>query len=339
MLFALAAHLPALARAHGVFAQIFIDGAAQGDGKCLRTSLTAGTITSPITDVGSRAMACGAAGGADAAAATDTCAVPAGAKLSFEFRLWADGSPPGTLDASHYGAMAIYARQVVAEDPAQGKGWFKLWEDGYDEEEGTWATQKLIANHGFVSLRVPHAMPDGTYLLRPEIVALHNLAAGPAQFYVGCAQVAVRGGGGGGAGKKKLEVPEDMLVAIPGYIAPGDPGVRFNSHPDAPKRFPYPLTGPPVYRVPGSAPDDGVAFSPPDADDAPVGSPPAHGGASNANLLASRDGRCGGDSGFTCQGSGFGNCCSPKGWCGSSLAYCSSGCQADFGTCRRRRWW
>ncbi|KAF2463623.1 FAD-binding domain-containing protein [Lindgomyces ingoldianus] len=48
-------------------------------------------------------------------------------------------------------------------------------------------------------------------------------------------------------------------------------------------------------------------------------------------LKVSTDGSCGGTT--TCQGSTFGNCCSQYGWCGSSSAYCGTGCQPAFGTC------
>ncbi|KAL1607853.1 hypothetical protein SLS60_002791 [Paraconiothyrium brasiliense] len=47
----------------------------------------------------------------------------------------------------------------------------------------------------------------------------------------------------------------------------------------------------------------------------------------------STDGTCGGNTGSTCQGSEFGNCCSQAGWCGTSDAYCGTGCNALFGTC------
>ncbi|KAI6359417.1 hypothetical protein MCOR25_007072 [Pyricularia grisea] len=47
----------------------------------------------------------------------------------------------------------------------------------------------------------------------------------------------------------------------------------------------------------------------------------------------SQDATCGGNTGNTCQGSAFGNCCSVNGWCGSTTNYCGSGCQRGFGTC------
>ncbi|KAJ3458024.1 hypothetical protein MRS44_012133 [Fusarium solani] len=49
----------------------------------------------------------------------------------------------------------------------------------------------------------------------------------------------------------------------------------------------------------------------------------------------SRDGNCGSNSetNATCLTSTFGNCCSSKGFCGKTSAYCAEGCQDAFGTC------
>jgi hypothetical protein len=55
--------------------------------------------------------------------------------------------------------------------------------------------------------------------------------------------------------------------------------------------------------------------------------------APGATKKVSTDATCGGQNGFTCQGSTFGNCCSSSGWCGSTSAYCSTGCQPSFGSC------
>ncbi|CEL08179.1 WSC domain-containing protein [Aspergillus pseudodeflectus] len=35
----------------------------------------------------------------------------------------------------------------------------------------------------------------------------------------------------------------------------------------------------------------------------------------------------------TCTNSGFGNCCSQFGYCGSSTTHCGDGCQTNYGTC------
>ncbi|KAF2401135.1 glycoside hydrolase/deacetylase [Trichodelitschia bisporula] len=50
-------------------------------------------------------------------------------------------------------------------------------------------------------------------------------------------------------------------------------------------------------------------------------------------VKVSDDGACAGQTGSTCMGSTFGNCCSVNGWCGATPAYCGTGCQAGFGNC------
>ncbi|KAL3425480.1 polysaccharide deacetylase [Phlyctema vagabunda] len=56
-------------------------------------------------------------------------------------------------------------------------------------------------------------------------------------------------------------------------------------------------------------------------------------------LTASRDGTCGGKSGYTCKGSVWGTCCSGQGRCGWNLynpwfnPYCGKNCQDKYGSC------
>jgi hypothetical protein len=47
----------------------------------------------------------------------------------------------------------------------------------------------------------------------------------------------------------------------------------------------------------------------------------------------SPDGSCGGANEYVCPGSGFGDCCSAYGYCGSDSDHCAAGCQGEFGTC------
>ncbi|KAH8736022.1 glycosyl hydrolase family 61-domain-containing protein [Ilyonectria robusta] len=53
----------------------------------------------------------------------------------------------------------------------------------------------------------------------------------------------------------------------------------------------------------------------------------------SSGLKVSQDGRCGGETGQTCEGSSFGNCCSKKGKCGRKTRHCSCHCQSAFGLC------
>ncbi|KAK0943974.1 Vacuolar protein sorting-associated protein 62 [Friedmanniomyces endolithicus] len=55
--------------------------------------------------------------------------------------------------------------------------------------------------------------------------------------------------------------------------------------------------------------------------------------ATPSDLVPSLNGRCGGISGFTCKGSGFGQCCSIHGWCGKADLYCDTYCDPLHGIC------
>jgi hypothetical protein len=77
-----------------------------------------------------------------------------------------------------------------------------------------------------------------------------------------------------------------------------------------------------------------AAGQPPASSTAPSSpSSSAPGGTAPAPSSISYEGTCGGNTGLTCLGSTFGDCCSSKGWCGSTAAYCNDGCQRGFGTC------
>ena len=51
------------------------------------------------------------------------------------------------------------------------------------------------------------------------------------------------------------------------------------------------------------------------------------------SLKSSSDGTCGGTSKYTCVGFSGGECCSQYGWCGSTTAYCGTGCNPLYGKC------
>jgi hypothetical protein len=61
------------------------------------------------------------------------CPIDQGAKLTFLWRTWADGSKPGSIDSSHKGPCAVYMKSVnsAITDVGHGSGWFKIWESGY----------------------------------------------------------------------------------------------------------------------------------------------------------------------------------------------------------------
>ncbi|KAI0387771.1 glycoside hydrolase family 61 protein [Hypomontagnella monticulosa] len=237
-LVAMATVLATVADAHSVFSTLFVNDVSQGDGTCVRMNMDPQHCSSPIAGVDSEDMACGASGSKPVAF---TCPAAAGAKLTFEWRLWADGSQPGSIDISHKGPCAIYAKQVkdMALDSAAGPGWIKLWDEGYDDSTGKWCTEKLIDNNGLMSIDIPKSLPGGYWLFRPELLALQNVVANDPQFYTGCAQVFVQSDN-----TAALNVPAEYSVSIPGHVQPGEPALTFDIYSP---NFPYPIPGPKVY--------------------------------------------------------------------------------------------
>jgi hypothetical protein len=88
------------------------------------------------------------------------------------------------------------------------------------------------------SVKVPGYLAGGYYLVRPELLALHEADKTPPnpQFYVGCAQIFLN--------STANMVPQNT-VKIPGYVNITDQSVLFNIY--TPK-WPYNTPGPEVYK-------------------------------------------------------------------------------------------
>jgi hypothetical protein len=193
--------------------------------------------------------------------------------LTFLWREWADASHPGSIDGSHKGPCAVYMKAVSSAltDPGYGTGWFKIWDSGYDSATSqctcsilslsvshltritTGCTEKLIQNNGLLSVEIPNGILGGYYLVRSELLALHQADKSPPnpQFYIGCAQIFLQSTG--------TAVPKDT-VSIPGYVHAGDASVVFNIY--TPK-WPYPMPGPDPYEGSSSMASDAKVIDSP----------------------------------------------------------------------------
>ncbi|RYC59491.1 hypothetical protein CHU98_g6721 [Xylaria longipes] len=239
----LAASLFTVAQAHTLFTSLYVNNVkqGQGDGTCVRQTTDLAHGNSPVRDLSSDDMACGVDG---TTPVNFTCPAPAGAKLTFEYRLNPSRAGQGFIDESHKGPVAVYAKRLSSPGAdATGPGWFKLWGEGYDMEADKWATEKFIDTNGLVSIQIPTALPAGNYLFRPEVVAMHNVTPQvEPQFYIGCAQVFVESSVTG-----DLSIPSEKSVSIPGYLQADNPSVTYNIYKDeeyADPKKPYPMMGP-----------------------------------------------------------------------------------------------
>lgn len=181
------------------------------------------------------------------------CPAKASSTLTFEFREYADGSQPGTLDPSHKGPCAVYMKKVddaTSDSIAAGDGWFKIWQSDYDAPANKWCTEKLIENNGHLSVVIPEDIRAGYYLVRPELLALHSAQEDPPdpQFYVGCAQLFVQSSG--------TNSPATVSIGEGTYDL-SMPGVTYNIYKD-PLPLPYPMPGPPPYQPNGDSNESDV---------------------------------------------------------------------------------
>jgi hypothetical protein len=229
--------LVAGATAHTVMSEIYIDGEGMGSGTCVRAPKNPVGAVDPVIDLGSSDMACGKDGTQGVAR---TCPITGGHQITFEYRQWPEDYSRGPLDMGHMGPCSVYLKKVddATKDTASGDGWFKLWDEGYDESSGKWCTQKMIGNAGRISVTIPDSLAGGDYLVRPELLALHNIAVkDQPEYYVGCAQVFLKSSGSSGPAE---------TVSIPGYTSKSDPGNQYNAF-DKPLK-PFTIPGPKVYK-------------------------------------------------------------------------------------------
>jgi hypothetical protein len=180
--------LVAGATAHTVMSEIYIDGEGMGSGTCVRAPKNPVGAVDPVIDLGSSDMACGKDGTKGVAR---TCPITGGHQISFEYRQWPEDYSRGPLDMGHMGPCAVYLKKVedATTDTAEGDGWFKLWDEGYDESSGKWCTQKMIGNAGRISVTIPSqhrrqgparvlrwlrpGLPRVIWLFRPREDCLH----------------------------------------------------------------------------------------------------------------------------------------------------------------------
>ncbi|KAH7072414.1 glycosyl hydrolase family 61-domain-containing protein, partial [Paraphoma chrysanthemicola] len=137
-----------------------------------------------------------------------------------------------------------------------GKVWFKIDEEGLvsgTEYAGIWAGDAILDTLIW-NTTIPASLVPGNYLIRHEILALHQ--ANNPQFYPECAQFTVTGSG-------TASPPAADLVAFPGAYDGTDPNIDIDIYlPAAMTATTYPIPGPPVWPGNGKAPTTTAAPAP-----------------------------------------------------------------------------
>jgi len=225
--------------AHGYFSSVTIDGVVHDEGDCMRPHpeddydfpISALTRTNGLS---TNDMTCGWLPRA-AVSANRKCGVNLGSTVTFQFHyeMGLGSSDTYFIDPSHHGPCLVY---MAKSETGSGAVWFKIFEDGYNTSSKTWCVDRMRTNGGKFSVRIPTDITPGNYLIRSELIALHegDQLYG-AQPYVHCAEITVAGSG--------TSNPTN-LVSIPGVYTPTDAGIYFDIY-DGFKT--YPIPGPPIY--------------------------------------------------------------------------------------------
>ncbi|KAF6759813.1 endoglucanase B [Ephemerocybe angulata] len=215
----------ATAVAHSTVFGVWVNGVDQGDGQ--NQYIRSPPNNNPVKDLKSADLTCNA----NNRAVAKSVSVKAGDKVTFE---WHHANrDDDIIDPSHKGPVLVYM------GPSSGTEWTKIFEANNDGS--SWAVDKLIAAHGQHSIIVPD-VPAGDYILRSEIIALHEAdalfsqqPARGAQFYPSCLQIKVTSNGPDALPKG---------VALPGDYTDSSSGILFNL---------YGGPAPSTYKAPGPA--------------------------------------------------------------------------------------
>ncbi|KAI1076008.1 lytic polysaccharide monooxygenase [Whalleya microplaca] len=218
-----------IAVAHTIFLQLEADSVTYPVSHAIRTP----TYDGPINDVTSNDLACN--GGPNPTTPSgEIIDIEAGSTVNAIWRHTLTSGPDDVMDASHVGPTLAYLKKVddATSDPGYGSGWFKIQEDGF--ENGVWGTSTVINNEGIHPIQIPDCLPDGQYLLRAEMIALHAASSNlGAQLYMECAQINISGGSA---------TKSPTTYSIPGIYKQDDPGILINI---------YSMTDTSEYVIPG----------------------------------------------------------------------------------------
>jgi len=160
--------------------------------------------------------------------------VPAGTSITAKWPQWTHAQGPVMV------YMAKCSGSCTSSNSASLK-WFKIAETGLISgtlPSGSWGTGQVMNSLSYTTT-IPSALAAGEYLIRHELLALHQ--ANTPQFYPECAQLTVTGGGG--------KTPDSSyLVSFPGAYSASDPSININIYDSASQtKTTYKVPGPPVW--------------------------------------------------------------------------------------------
>jgi hypothetical protein len=215
-LFTVAALLAAKAAAHGAVTSYVIDGVAYPGYQGFSPANGPPTIErqwsdyNPVLSVSDAKMRCN--GGTSAPLSAP---VKAGGKVRALWSQWTHAQGPVMV-------WLFKCAGDFASCDGSGAGWFKIDQMGMTAPPLTgtsWGTA-VVMKQLYWESTIPTAIANGNYLIRHELLALHQ--SNTPQFYPECAQIVISGGGG-------KSPAASYLTAIPSYASASDPGVNVSN--------------------------------------------------------------------------------------------------------------
>ncbi|KAF1978776.1 cel1 protein precursor [Bimuria novae-zelandiae CBS 107.79] len=209
--------LASQAAAHGAVTSYVIDGTTYPGYEGFAPATSPKTIQrewpdyNPTMTVTDKKVMCNGGTKADLSAPVKT-----GGKVKANWKQWTHAQGPVMV------WMYKCAGDFAACD-GSGKKWFKIDQKGMTAPplSGTaWGANDILKNLSWEST-IPASLAPGNYLIRHEIIALHQ--ANTPQFYAECAQIQVTGSG-------SAQPSGDFLATIPGYAPQSDPGITVDTY-------------------------------------------------------------------------------------------------------------
>jgi len=105
--------------------------------------------------------------------ANKKCPVQPGSTMTMQwhYELGAGASDTYIIAPDHKGPCIVY---MAKSETGTGPVWFKIFEEGYNPSTKQFCVDRLRQNKGVMTFKLPTDITPGNYLLRGEVIALHE---------------------------------------------------------------------------------------------------------------------------------------------------------------------
>jgi len=166
--------------------------------------------------------------------AAKTITIKAGSTITAKWKQWTHMEGPVMVYMARVGGSSF------SSNDGSGKVWFKIAHTGLISgtvNKGSWGAGEIVKNMKY-DAKIPASLAPGKYLIRHEVIAMHQ--ANAPQFYMQCAQLEVSGSG-------SAQPSGEYLASFPGTYNQNDPSIKVDVYAST-IRTDYTPPGPPVWQ-------------------------------------------------------------------------------------------